>query len=440
MTQTQNWGDMSPELMKVAERAKREPSAQFHSLAHHLTVEALERAYHRLRADAATGVDGVTKEMYGLRLEENLRELHARLRDKRYRHQPILRVYIDKEDGGKRPLGVSAFEDKLVQDALREVLSAVYEQDFLDCSYGFRLGRSAHDAIRVLHGTASRKGANWILEADIRSFFDTVPHQRLLEMIRERVSDRSLLRLVGKCLHAGVLEGEQLSSSDVGTPQGSVLSPLLANIYLHYVLDVWFEDVVKPRLFGHAELVRYADDFVICFSRQDDANRVMDVLPKRMAAYGLTLHPDKTRLICFHRPPKHRTGGKGPGTYDFLGFTFYWRRARDGRWVNGCKTRASRLRRAIRRVGEYCRRNRHNPIPEQYEGICRRLRGHYNYFGVNGNIQALRMMLFHVRRTWFAWLRRRGQRRKVSWERYTLMLERYPLPRPHLNVRIWATP
>ena len=439
MAQTQNWGDMSPELMKVAERAKREPSAQFHSLAHYLTMEALERAYHRQRADAAVGIDGVTKDAYGMSLESNLRDLQARLRDKRYRHQPILRVHIEKEEGGTRPLGISAFEDKLVQDALREVLSAVYEQDFLDCSYGFRPGRSAHDAIRVLHATASRKGANWVLEADIRSFFDAVPHHRLLEMIRNRVADGSILRLVGKCLRVGVLEGEQLTSSDVGTPQGSVLSPLLANIYLHHVLDVWFEEVVKPRLLGCAELVRYADDFVVCFSRQDDAERVMDVLPKRMAAYGLTLHPDKTRLICFHRPPKRQDGGKGPGTYDFLGFTFYWKRARDGSWVNGCKTRASRLRRAVRRVGEYCRRNRHRPIPEQHEGICRRLRGHYNYFGVNGNIQALRMLLFHARRVWFAWLRRRGQRRKISWERYALMLERYPLPRPHLTIRIWAT-
>jgi group II intron reverse transcriptase/maturase len=437
MDQTQNWSAMSPELAKVAERASREPLAIFHSLAHHLTPELLERCYHRQRADAAVGVDGVTKEVYGQRLRENILELHRRLRDKRYRHQPIRRVSIPKETGGVRPLGVSAFEDKVVQDAVREVLSAVYEQDFRNCSYGFRPGRSAHDAIRAVDGAARWDRANWIVEADIRSFFDKVPHRRLLELLRKRVCDVSLERLVGKCLHVGVLEGEELSSSDIGTPQGSVLSPLLANIYLHYALDVWFEDTVKPHLLGRAILVRYADDFVMCFEREEDARRVFSVLPKRMEAFGLELHPDKTRLIPFTRPAREQAGGKGPGAFDFLGFTMYWKRMRGGVWQFSCQTRSSRVSRAVRRIGEYCRLNRHLPVREQYASLCRRLHGHFNYFGVNGNMPALRQVYWQATQQWVKWLRRRSQRSR-PWEHFRRLLDHFPLPTPRIRVRIWG--
>ena len=437
MDQTQNWTPMSPELAKVAERAKREPSATFHSLAHHITPQLLEQCFHRQRADAATGVDGVTKEVYGMRLRENILDLHERLRTKQYRHQPIRRVNIPKESGGTRPLGVSAFEDKVVQDAIREVLSAVYEQDFRDCSYGFRPGRSAHDALRALDAAARWDRANWIVEADIRSFFDTVPHRRLLELLRERVRDGSLERLVGKCLGVGVLDGEELSSSDIGTPQGSVLSPLLANIYLHYALDLWFEETVKPGLKGRAKLVRYADDFVICFEREDDARRVFAVLPKRLEAFGLALHPDKTRLIRFTRPAREQIGGKGPGSFDFLGFTMYWKRTRSGIWQFSCQTRAVRVRRAIQRIGEYCRYHRCLPVREQYVGLCRRLQGHFNYFGVNGNIPAMRQVYWQAMQRWVKWLHRRSQR-SLPWEHFKRLLKRFPLPVPRICVSIWG--
>jgi group II intron reverse transcriptase/maturase len=327
---------MSPGLLKVAERAKTEPEGRFHSLAHLVDVPALMRAYRRMRKDAAVGVDEVTKEQYGQALESNLRDLHERLVSKRYRHQPIRRVHIPKDKGKTRPIGISAFEDKLVQDALRELLEAIYEQDFLPCSHGFRPKRSAHDAIRALDRIMHQGRVSWILEADIVSFFDSLDRTKLKEMLQIRVADGSLLRLIGKCLHVGVLDGAAYAEPDTGTAQGSVLSPLLGNIYLHYVLDLWFEREVKPRLRGEAHLVRYADDFVMTFERQDDAARVMDVLGKRMGKFGLTLHPDKTRLLPFRRPPAAQTGGKGPATFDFLGFTLFYQRAQSGRWGMTC--------------------------------------------------------------------------------------------------------
>ncbi len=429
---------MSPELREVVERAQREPEGRFHSLAHRIDVPALERAFHRLRKDAAVGVDGVTKEAYGKELDSNLADLHERLRSKRYRHQPLRRVHIPKGKGQRRPIGISALEDKIVQGAVRDVLEAVYEQDFLDCSYGFRPGRSAHDAVRALKRAVDQGEVSWILEADIMFFFDSLDRTKLKEMLQARVADGSLLRLIGKCLHVGVLDGEEYSEPDQGTTQGSVLSPLLGNVYLHYVLDVWFEREVKPRLCGEATLIRYADDFVIGFERHDDAERVLTVLGKRMWRHGLTLHPDKTRLIAFERPRASQRGGKGPSTFDFLGFTFYWRRTRRGRWTMWCKTRHARLRRAIQSVAEWCRRHRHLPVAVQHAALTRRLVGHFNYFGVNGNSRSLARLVSVTERLWLKWLRRRSQRTRLTWERFKQLLARFPLPRPRITVQVWG--
>ena len=429
---------MSPKLLEVRERAKRDPRKWFMSLAHLIDEVTLQRAYDSIRKDAAVGVDGITKEQYGQDLDVRLRGLHQRLRSKTWRHQPIRRVYIPKEQGKTRPIGISSMEDKVVQAALREVLEAVYEPVFLDVSFGFRPGRSAHNALRALRHPLYKGEVSWILEADIVSFFDSIDRRKLMEMLQERVADGSMLRLIGKCLHVGIFDGTEYTEPDEGTVQGSSLSPLLGNVYLHHVLDLWFERDVRPRMRGKAYLVRYADDLVMGFEREDDAKRVMAVLGRRFERFGLRLHPDKTRLLPFTRPPSGQTSGKGPATFDFLGFTLYWRQTRGGRWQMWCKTRSARLRRAIQAVAEYCRGHRHDPVKEQHAALTRRLRGHFNYFGVNGNLRSLRVLLSVTQRIWCKWLRRRSEKHRLTLERYWALLARFPLPVPRIVVQIWG--
>jgi group II intron reverse transcriptase/maturase len=428
---------MSPGLVRVTEAARRNPGRLL-SLAHHIDVDALRRAYYRVRKNAAVGVDGVTKEKYGENLEENLRDLHQRLKAMRYRHQPIRRVLIDKEGGKKRPIGISAIEDKLVQDSLRELLEAIYEQDFLDCSYGFRPGRSAHDALRDLNGAVHRDEVNVILEADIVSFFDRIDRKKLKELLERRLADKSLMRLIGKCLHVGVLEGGVETTPETGTVQGSTLSPLLANVYLHYALDLWFEIEIKPQLKGKALLVRYCDDFVMGFELQEDAQRVNRLLGQRLAEYGLELHPEKTRVVDFRRPPQ-RQDGKGPGAFDFLGFTHYWIRSRRGNWHMVVKTRSTRLKRTIQSIYDWCRRHRHESIPAQHSALMRKLTGHFNYFAVRGNAPSIGSVAFWARRAWYKWLRRRSQRTRLTWYRFHDLLRDFPLSAPLVSKSLWAT-
>lgn len=429
---------VSPGLVKVAERAKRQPEQRILALAHLIDEPALERAFRSLRRDAAVGVDGVTVEQYGGQLAANLQALRARMKAGQYRHQPVLRVHIPKENGATRPIGISTVEDKIVQGAVRDVLEAIYEQDFLDCSYGFRPGRGAHDAIRALDGVARRGHANYIVEADIVSFFDSIDRKMLMEMLRSRIADETLMRLVGKCLHVGVLDGASVLEPSEGTAQGSSLSPLLGNVYLHHVLDVWFEREVRPRLRGSSALVRYADDFVLCFERADDAAYVWSILEQRFRSFGLALHPKKTRSFVF-QPPSNGGGGGG-ATFDFLGFTLHWQRGRYGKWRMACRTRGARLRRAINAAAEWCRRHRHRPVKEQHRTLVRKLEGHYNYFGVNGNGRALRCLLWAVRRAWKKWLGRRSQRARMNWKRFAQLLAANPLPEATIRVQIWSTP
>ncbi|OGR12094.1 MAG: group II intron reverse transcriptase/maturase [Deltaproteobacteria bacterium RIFOXYB12_FULL_58_9] len=430
---------MSPELMRVAEAARKNPNRKLLSLAHHLDVDALRRAYKGIRRNAAVGVDGVTKEAYGENLESNLRALHGRLKTMQYRHQAIRRVYIEKDGGKQRPIGISCLEDKIVQDALRELLEAIYEQDFLNCSHGFRPGRSAHDALRALNHAIRSGRVNSLIEADIVSCFDRIERPKLKNLLEQRIADKSLMRLIGKCLHVGVLEAGADLSSELGTVQGSTLSPLLANVYLHHALDVWFEQEVCLRLKGKAVLIRYCDDFVIGCARQDDAEQVMQWLRERLGLFGLELHPKKTRLLDFRRPHReHR--GKGPSTFDFLGFTHFWRRTiLDGSWQPACKTRVERLRRAKKAVEAWCNRHRHQSVREQHVALVRRIQGHFNYFGVRGNLHSLDLLASSARRSWFKWLTRRSQRTRLTWKRFGDLMKDYPFPRPKERLCLWGS-
>jgi group II intron reverse transcriptase/maturase len=329
-----------------------------------------------------------------------------------------------------RPLGIPTFEDKVLQRAVAMVLNAVYEQDFLDCSYGFRPGRSAHQALHALRDAVMEMRGGWILEIDIRSFFDRVDHGHLRAILDQRVRDGVIRRTIDKWLKAGVQSAGTLRYPDDGTPQGGVVSPVLANVYLHEVLDGWFEREVRPRLAGAAHLIRYADDAVLVFAQEADARRVLAVLAKRFAKYGLTLHPEKTRLLEFRRPPRD---GEGTGSFELLGFTHFWARSLKGNWVVRRKTSRRRFGRALQRVAEWCRRVRHRPVREQHQQLAAKVRGHYNYFGIAGNSRALKRFVREVERVWRKWLARRSHRARMTWKRFTLLVRRYPLPRPRIT-------
>jgi len=412
------------------------PQAALTTLSHHIDLDLLEEAYRRTRKDGATGVDEMMAKEYGTNLEERLAGLLERFKSGTYWAPPVRRVHIPKGDGTKtRPIGIPTFEDKVLQRAVTMVLEAVYEQDFLDCSWGFRPGRSAHGALEALHEGLRRMHGGWVLDVDIQSFFDTIDHEQLRIFLDQRVRDGVLRRMIDKWLKAGVLEEGTIHYPEAGTPQGGVISPLLANIYLHHVLDTWFESMAKPVLQGEAFLVRYADDFVIVCAMKSDAEKLMAVLPKRFGKYGLTLHPEKTRLVRFTKPGStlNRSGGdEGPGTFDLLGFTHYWRRSRRGQWVVGQKTAKSRLTRAVRKVAEWLRHNRHRKVADQHGDLVPKLRGHYQYYGITGNSRALYSFYEAVRREWHRWLNRRSQRNTTVWERFEQMLRHYVLPRPKI--------
>lgn len=437
MSGTRSPIDISTKLQRIAELARRRPGEALTTLAHHIDMAWLEEAFRRTRKDGAPGVDGQTAAEYAENLERNLQSLLDRFQTGRYRAPAVRRVHLPKGKGKTRAIGIPTLEDKVLQRAVAMVLTPVYEQDFLPCSWGFRPGRSAHQALGVFFDQAMKSGGGWVLEVDIQGFFDNLDHGHLRSFLDQRVRDGVLRRMIGKWLKAGVLEDGRLSRPTGGTPQGGVISPLLANIYLHVVVDEWFEQEVKPRLGGRATLIRYADDIVVLFAREDDAHRVLAVLPKRLGKYGLTLHPEKTRLVPFNRP-RGGTKGQGnngngapscPGTFTFLGFTHYWGKSQKGRWVPKRKTSKESFARGLRRITQWLRDHRHWPLAEQHRRIQRTLQGHYGYFGITGNVERLVTFRHRVYRSWFFWLNRRSHRGKMTWQRYAKLVERYPLPR-----------
>jgi len=424
---------------RIAELARRSPQMGFTSLAYLMDIDWLQAAFHRTRKDGAPGVDGQTWSDYERNLEANLQSLLDRAKSGTYRAPPVRRVYIPKAGSATelRPIGIPTLEDKVLQRAVVMLLEPIYEQDFDAGSYGFRPGRSAHDALEDLWQRTMSISGGWILEVDIRKFFDTLDHSHLREFLQLRVRDGVLKRLIGKWLKAGVMDEGSVSYPDAGSPQGGVISPLAANVYLHYVLDVWFRQEVQPRLRGCAHLIRYADDFVILFRNEDDARRVMEVLPKRFGKYGLTLHPDKTRLIPFRRPPRKVNGGADdrddqPGTFDLLGFTHYWGRTRRGGWAVMRQTASKRLSRAVRSIAQWCRDHRHRPVCEQHAILSQKVRGHYAYYGITNNMRMLKGFLHAVQCAWHQWLNRRNRRRDMNWDRFNRLLKRYGLPSPRI--------
>lgn len=438
MARSLNLENVSTRLQRIAQLAQEDRDRVLVSLAHAIDIDLLREAHSRTRKDGAPGVDGQTAAGYEETLEENLQSLLNRFKSGHYKAPPVRRVYIPKgnDPRKKRPIGVPTFEDKVLQRAVTMVLEAVYEQEFLDCSYGCRPGRSAHQAIRDLRKGLMAMGGGWVLDADIEGYYDTLDHGHLRSFLDQRVRDGVLRRAVDKWLKAGVMEEGNLRHPATGTPQGGVISPLLSNIYLHEVLDVWFETAVKPRLEGGAFLIRFVDDFVLVFQLESDARRVQEVLPKRFGRYGLRLHPDKTRLVRFEPPRSEqepRQGHEGPRSFDFLGFTHHWERSRWGRWMVKRKTATNRFTRALQRINLWCQGHRHAPIPWQHARLERKLRGHDEYYGISGNSKALSSLRHWAKRIWRKWLSRRSRTSRINWIRFNLLLKRYPLPNPKIR-------
>jgi len=436
---------ISTRQQKLAELAQIEPKLVLTTLAHHIDETWLREAYRRTRKDGAAGVDGVTAQAYEADLEANLSSLLERFKSGRYRAPAVRRVQIPKPGTTKtRPIGIPTLEDKILQRAVLVVLEPVYEQDFLACSYGFRPGRSPHQALDALWQGLMAMGGGWIIDLDIEHFFDDVDWGHLRSFLDQRVRDGVIRRVIGKWLNAGVMEAGEVSYPERGTPQGGVISPLLSNLFLHEVLDQWFEHEVKPRLRGRAFEVRFADDAALVFERAEDARRVLAVLAKRFAKYGLRLHSDKTRLVDFRSPP--RTGYSGSQrerSFDLLGFTHFWGRSRKGRWIVQRKTAKDRFSRALREINRWCRAHRHWRMPEQQAALSRKLRGHYAYYGITGNVRALARFLYEVERLWRKWLNRRSWHARMNWAKFARLRVRYPLPPPrvvHSVYRRVATP
>ena len=426
---------VSTKQERIAKLARSNPGLAFTSLNQYLDYEWVKYAYERTRKDGALGVDGQSAQDYELELEQNLSSLIERMKSGRYRAVAVRRHYIDKCDGGQRALGIPSFEDKVAQRAIVMLLEPIYEQDFLDCSYGFRPGRSAHQALRALNEGIWRGGGRWLLDVDVRKYFASIDRGKLRECLARRVTDGVVRRLIDKWLNAGVLEAGQLHYPETGTPEGGVISPLLANVFLHYVVDEWFAEQVQGRLRGPSSLVRYADDFVMLFAQRADAERVLAVLGKRLDKYGLQLHPDKTRVIDFRLKelsPRALSDSGLATSFNFLGFTHVWVITRRGRAAVRQLTAKDRLARALKALSDQCRHMRHWLLREQHARLCQMLRGYYAYYGIGGNARRLGHLRYHAERYWRKWLSRRSAKRRLGWSQFARLLKLLPLPAPRI--------
>ena len=415
-------------LVKIKLAADKDPDLVFTSIAHKIDLHLLTRAYNEINKSKAAGVDMITAKEYGENLGKNLFLLHSKLIQGKYKACPVKRIWIEKEGGKKRPIGIPAFEDKIVQKAVAILMSMIYDVNFYDYSYAFRSGYSQHMAVHQLRENCFSSKVNWIVSADITGLFDNIDHKLLINLIKKRVNDKTIIKLIGKWLKAGVFENDNVSYSDKGTPQGGVISPVLSNIFLHHVLDDWLSQTVSKHMRGKWFVVRYADDFILGFESRDDALQVMKVMPKRFEKFGLELHPEKTQMISFGKPTRNHSG-KGLMTFDFLGFTFYWGKSMKGNWVIKKRTIGKRLRRSLSRLWEWCKAYRHLNISEQYETLCSKLRGYYQYYGVRGNYKSLEKVYEYLYWAWRYWLSKRGGNKIVYFED---LKSKYPLPKPRI--------
>ena len=430
-------------IAKIAKQHIGEPLTLLH---HYIDEEWLRSAFYFLRKDSAPGIDQQTWLEYERGLDENVISVLERAKSGRYKAPPVRRAEIPKPGSKeKRKLGIPTIEDKLLQKSVLMVLEPIYELEFLNFSFGFRKGKSQHQALEYLWQGIMGSNIQWIIDLDIRKFFDTVKHEILRQLLRIRVRDGVITRLVGKWLKAGVLEDGSISYSDEGTPQGGIISPLLSNIYLHEALDKWYMNVVRSRIKGRSIMARYADDAILGLEKKEEALKVLEALEKRFAKYGLKLHPQKTRIVYFGKP-KDKDNGKGgrngphPGSFDFLGFTHFWGKSHRGNWAVRRKTSGKKFREKLKKMNEWCRKHRHHPLRLQYEKIGQKLKGHYAYYGITGNMRGLQKYLNQVRRIWKKWLSRRSWRgNRLNWEKYsTLLKEIFPLPPAKVVHSIYA--
>ena len=428
-------GRLTTELASLTQRARRSPKYKFISLAYLLTKDFLLSCFLELKRDKAPGVDGVTVKEYEVNLRENVEGLVERLKANRYRPQPVRRVFIPKANGERRPLGIPALEDKIVQMGIKKLLEAIFEVDFRDVSYGFRPNRNCHQALDGLDKEIMTKPVNYVVEVDIEKFFDTVDHRWMMECLRQRVRDSRLLRIIARFLRSGVLEEGKYLETERGTPQGGILSPLLANIYLHYILDLWCEKKVQPKLRGYACLIRYAVDFGVVFQAGVEAKRFVEELEGRFAKFGLKIREDKTRVIEFGRYvwEKAQRGGKKVASFDFLGFTHYCGKTRRGKFKLGRKTSRKRFWQKVRETNLWLKRVRNLvELQEWWKVLGRKLRGHYHYYGVSGNMAGIRAFQVEVAKRAFKWINRRSQKRSYTLQQYSRFKRYNPLPEPKI--------